>query len=185
MNAAIIWKPVPEWPGYEVSNTGLVRSVPRIGADGRKLQGKPLAPRTSRSGHQHVMVYRDRYRTPRAIHRLVLEAFVGPRPEGMECCHGDGNPANNNLENLRWDTHAENSKDRVRQGTHHETAKTHCKRGHLFFPENLTRSRRPGSRKCLTCERARAAASRYGTDIQSESTRYYIPILESAIGGTR
>lgn len=51
------------------------------------------------------------------VHQLVLEAFVGPRPQGMFACHDDGNPANNRLENLRWDTPAANSADKVRHGT--------------------------------------------------------------------
>ena len=50
-------------------------------------------------------------------HKLVLEAFVGKRPEGMECCHNDGNPQNNHLSNLRWDTAKNNQADRVRHGT--------------------------------------------------------------------
>lgn len=51
------------------------------------------------------------------VHRLVLTAFVGTCPEGMECCHNDGNPSNNRVENLRWDTHAENQRDRNKHGT--------------------------------------------------------------------
>ena len=50
-------------------------------------------------------------------HKLVLEAFVGKRPEGMECCHNDGNPQNNHLSNLRWDTAKNNHADKVRHGT--------------------------------------------------------------------
>jgi hypothetical protein len=53
----------------------------------------------------------------RRIHRLVLEAFVGPAPDGMEGCHNDGNPENNNLLNLRWDTHASNMADQLAHGT--------------------------------------------------------------------
>lgn len=50
-------------------------------------------------------------------HTLVLLAFVGPRPEGMECCHGNGIRHDNRLENLRWDTHQGNMADRLRHGT--------------------------------------------------------------------
>ncbi len=50
-------------------------------------------------------------------HKLVLEAFVGKRPIGMECCHNDGNPQNNHLSNLRWDTAKNNHADKVRHGT--------------------------------------------------------------------
>jgi hypothetical protein len=51
------------------------------------------------------------------LHRLVLEAFVGPCPSGMEALHGDGNGANNRLGNLRWGTHPENMADAKRHGT--------------------------------------------------------------------
>jgi hypothetical protein len=53
----------------------------------------------------------------RRVHRLVLEAFVGPAPEGEEGCHNDGNPANNALGNLRWDSHPSNMADQVAHGT--------------------------------------------------------------------
>lgn len=48
------------------------------------------------------------------IHLLVLETFVGLRPKGMQGCHNDGNPLNNNLDNLRWDTPLNNILDRDR-----------------------------------------------------------------------
>jgi hypothetical protein len=48
------------------------------------------------------------------IAHLVLEAFVGPCPVGMECCHYDDDKFNNELSNLRWDTHSNNLKDRCR-----------------------------------------------------------------------
>lgn len=51
-----------------------------------------------------------------AVHRLVLFAFVGPQPEGMECCHYDGNTTNNRLSNLRWDTPVSNQEDKRRHG---------------------------------------------------------------------
>lgn len=46
------------------------------------------------------------------VHRLVLEAFVGPAPSEHECDHIDRNPSNNKLENLRWVTHYENMKNK-------------------------------------------------------------------------
>lgn len=50
------------------------------------------------------------------IHRLVLEAFVGPCPPGLEGCHNDGNPTNNCISNLRWGTPASNAADRIKHG---------------------------------------------------------------------
>ncbi len=51
------------------------------------------------------------------VHRLVLEAFVGLRPDGLECCHEDGDKTNNRLGNLRWDTKLANAADKKRHGT--------------------------------------------------------------------
>lgn len=53
----------------------------------------------------------------KAIHRLILETFVGPRPHGMEGCHWDGNKNSNALSNLRWGTPESNYADRIRHGT--------------------------------------------------------------------
>lgn len=53
------------------------------------------------------------------VHRLVLMAFVGPPPTHRhQCAHGDGDPANNAVENLRWATCAENHADKLGHGTH-------------------------------------------------------------------
>lgn len=88
----------------------------------------------------------------RKVHQLVLEAFVGPRPEGFVGCHWDDDPSNNRLENLRWDTESANRFDSVRNGTHPEASKTHCIRRHEFTPENTYRQN-GGGRGCRTCSR--------------------------------
>lgn len=51
------------------------------------------------------------------VHRLVLAAFIGPCPKGMEGCHNDGNKRNNSRSNLRWDTRKNNVGDREKHGT--------------------------------------------------------------------
>ena len=63
------------------------------------------------------------------IHRLVLEAFVGPCPEGMETCHNNGVRTDNRLENLRWDTSSANNDDIVKHGRHWLASRSHCPRG--------------------------------------------------------
>lgn len=68
-------------------------------------------------GHVKVGLSKGNKKYFRKVHRLVLEAFVGPRPEGMECCHYNGDPADNRLENLRWDTSKGNTSDSIRHGT--------------------------------------------------------------------
>ncbi len=52
-----------------------------------------------------------------ALHCLVLEVFVGPRPDAKsEACHENGNPGDNRLENLRWDSRKSNAEDMVKHG---------------------------------------------------------------------
>ena len=50
-------------------------------------------------------------------HRLVAEAFFGPCPEGYYVLHGDNNPKNNKVENLRYGTPQENCADKLIHGT--------------------------------------------------------------------
>ena len=55
-------------------------------------------------------------KTWRTAHRVVMEAFVGKRPEGRECNHKDGDKSNNRLYNLEWVTKSENEKHAHRIG---------------------------------------------------------------------
>lgn len=51
------------------------------------------------------------------VHTMVLETFVGPRPDGMVGCHNDSDPRNNELGNLRWDTQSANILQAIAEGT--------------------------------------------------------------------
>jgi len=69
---------------------------------------------TNHSGYKVVSTSPSQSLRACQVHRLVLEAFVGPCPEGEECCHApDPDPANNNLWNLRWDTPENNAADKA------------------------------------------------------------------------
>lgn len=50
------------------------------------------------------------------VHRLVLETFVGPMPQGLQVRHLDGDPKNNHLVNLAYGSAKENAADRDRHG---------------------------------------------------------------------
>lgn len=158
------WRPVLGWEGsYEVSDRGRVRSVTRTKtfADGTTRTYKGRIRRDGKhgsQGHRGVTLWRDGRVTMRTVHSLVLEAFVCPRPEGMHACHSDGNPTNNTVGNLRWDTPSANQWDNVRNGTHHNGTKTHCKRGHPFDETNTLV--RVGGRECRTCRNKSNRASK-------------------------
>lgn len=146
-----LWKPVVGYEGiYEVSSFGRVRSLPRVDSRGRRVRGGMLTILTHPSGHQQVKLSRDGRTTQAKLHRVVLEAFIGPPAHGYEALHDDGNPANNNAGNLRWGTRSENMLDRVRHGTHHFANKTHCPHGHPYDEDN-TYVTSDGRRMCKEC----------------------------------
>jgi hypothetical protein len=174
------WRPVRGFEGYyEVSDTGIVRGVDRIDAGGRRWRGRVLSStRTDKDGYVQQTLCRDTGRRNSKAHILVLEAFVGPRPPGAVARHLDGNPRNNTLDNLIWDTSSENAIDRVTHGTHSETRKTHCRRGHPLAIPNLVASRLP-SRVCLACARAHAHLQRHpDDDLQEVSDRHYAWLMD-------
>lgn len=115
-----VWKPVPVdglSDMFEVSSHGRVRRSKPIDWRGRSSPvGFILKQRTLPRGYKQVALARyGRYHYLQ-VHRLVLWAFVGPPPSGFDCCHGDGNPANNHVSNLRWDTRLNNIDDTRRHG---------------------------------------------------------------------
>lgn len=107
------WRPVEGYEGlYEVSASGLVRSLPRYTTSGRILR-----PRANRHGYQAVQLSREGVVTNQMVHRLVAEAFLGPCPDGHECAHHDGDRSNNQASNLKWKTRSDNHFDKHRHGT--------------------------------------------------------------------
>lgn len=121
------WRPVVGYEGfYEVSSLGRVRSLPRIVFQNgnsmhlvkRNVSGRILkSANSNKMKHQAVLLCALGGRKNSLVHRLVLEAFVGPCPDGMECCHNNGDGSDNRVENLRWDTRKSNHRDSMRHGT--------------------------------------------------------------------
>ena len=182
------WKPIPGYEGYEVSNHGRVRSLDRTihRKDGRtrRLNGKLLKPAKNKGGYLTVGLWKDGKEKKKLIHRLVLEAFIGERPEGMETLHADGAPSNNKVNNLRWGTSRDNKADMVRHGRHRNARKDHCKRGHELTVKNRTRSHQgAGRRLCLACHRAHSYIQYHPElrdQLQEVSDRYYEAILKAS-----
>ena len=110
------WKPVVGWEDfYEVSDLGRVRSLTRTVHNGRGeyfISERIVEGCRDSKGYVKILLKRRNRRRQTYVHNLVLEAFVGPRPEGAECRHfPDKCPWNNSLENLSWGTSKENKAD--------------------------------------------------------------------------
>ena len=110
------YKPIPDWPWYEVSDLGNIKSC--WSSTLRKYsihEHGYRSVRLSRAGGKPKNFY---------VHRLVAQAFV-PNPDNLpEVDHDDTNPANNAATNLRWCTHKQNLAWAVeRNGKHWRTGK--------------------------------------------------------------
>lgn len=104
-----MWKVFPSDARYEVSSGGEVRraSTLRIRAPSTTPTGYRVIV-LSVPGKKHCGVY---------LHRMVMETFVGPCPEGEEVSHINGDRADNRLDNLVYETRKANHARKVRHGT--------------------------------------------------------------------
>jgi hypothetical protein len=108
-----IWKPVVGYEDfYSVSNHGRVRREKSIT---RGKAGTILRP-TRNDVYPAVDLCRDGKRQKQPLHKLVTEAFLGPRPPNMVVNHIDGVKHNPRLSNLEYGTHGHNAKEAYRLG---------------------------------------------------------------------
>ncbi len=125
------WRDIPGFEGYQVSDQGRVRTFLRRGNCTVRMGTEPriLKRHILPNGYHHLALYTGKGVHRRYVHRLVLEAFVGPPPPGMVSRHIlNNNRSDNRLVNLCWGTVSENIYDRVRHGTHQRGSRMSCTR---------------------------------------------------------
>lgn len=112
------WLDVPNFPGYQVSSTGIVRSRKICGRAFRlSNHWRILKQCRLRSGYMTVTLSRNGRLHPIPVHRLVLLTFRGKPKHGQQCRHRNGVRHDNCLRNLLWGTPLENHADKIRHGT--------------------------------------------------------------------
>lgn len=164
------WRAVVGYEGvYEVSDKGGVRSLPRHDRMGRPVKGGPLSTKPGNIGYPVVSLWKNGEGTTVTVHSLVAEAFIGPRPEGMDVAHRDGTRTNNSVENLRYLSRQDNLIEAVKHGTNWQTAKTHCPRGHMYSGSNLkVKQATPLHRSCRACTQERTNAHHTGREFDKK-----------------
>lgn len=116
-----VWKTIKEFPDYEVSNIGRVRSKARVvhRSDGRPLPLKAqlMKLRSHSKGYLRVWFRKGEKAYARLVHRLVAYYFIGPPPKGKPfVLHKDDNKDNNELPNLYYGSPAMNTRDAFLNG---------------------------------------------------------------------
>lgn len=107
------WGTIRSFPEYEVSNYGRVRS-------NQRRKPRILSPEISKAGYRRFHLYDRGVDFPMLAHRLVAMAFL-PCQHESKCMvlHGDGDPSNNHVSNLRWGDARDNFDDAMQHGTVH------------------------------------------------------------------
>lgn len=151
------WRNVVGFEGiYQVSELGDVRSL---------ASGRGRKSHVAGAGYRMIQLWSEGEATTRTIHSLVADAFLGPRPEGLDICHSDCDKMNNDYRNLRYASRSENLRDNVRNGLNQQSRKTRCSNGHPYSGANVKyRDASKRSRQCKACSQERSVASRAGRD---------------------
>lgn len=117
-----IWKDIPGYVGkYQASSYGRIRSLDRYvpcGSQGkgrRLLRGRVLKP-AGQKADPHLRVVLGHKANGACVHTLVALTFLGPRPEGADVRHLDGDPLNNRADNLSYGGRTDNILDVYRVG---------------------------------------------------------------------
>lgn len=152
-----IWKPVTGYEGlYEVSNAGDVRRCGNDALGRKRYIGRLLYKATIRGGYLRVILHGKAKKTY-TIHRLVADAFIGPRPEGCGVNHKNGNKTDNRPQNLEYCTQEENNRHaREVLGVRPPKGKNHWKA--IFNDADILRMRRMRKRGI----RVKEIATEYG-----------------------
>lgn len=112
----VLYRELEQHVGYRFGDDGSIWSRwKRAVGPGWVLsdEWRMIKPSLDKNGYPRITINRRAY----FFHLLILEAFRGPCPAGLEGCHNDGVPSNCRLGNLRYDTCKANLADRVRHGT--------------------------------------------------------------------
>lgn len=137
------WRVIPKHPKYEISNLGRMRRKNKHYYPQWPSQPTPeyrYYKGSYRGGY--IRLFRGRGKKTITYAHAVLEAFVGPRPVGMQCDHINRIKDDNRLVNLRWVTCSDNQRNRVYSPE--EMAKRSQRLSKLMKNRNQTRDPKTG-----------------------------------------
>lgn len=115
-----IWKDIQDYPNYQVSNFGNVKSKERYTkAKNNEIihrKDKILKTQTDTKGYKYVRLYNSNGFKVKKVHRLVAKYFISNPENKPQVNHIDGIKGNNHCSNLEWCTDLENKHHAIENG---------------------------------------------------------------------
>jgi len=100
------WRDVVGYEGiFQVSNFGRIKRISVRSSHSSRFVGRFRKPQKHNDGYLQIDLSRGHHQL---IHKIVMDAFVGPCPSGYEVNHIDHDRQNNCLRNLEYVTPKEN-----------------------------------------------------------------------------
>ena len=187
------WRTIFDFPNYEVSNKGNIRSKEYNDSLGHLRSSKKLKKQVNNCGYEYVILSskEEKHKTL-TVHRIVAKTFI-PNPEEKEDVnHIDGNKSNNNVNNLEWTTTQENIIKRYEigiDGNNYKRVSQFDKDGNLVgsFPSSYEAERITGISRthiggCCRGERLTAGGYVWKFEIEEPKKIEKIEIYEDEEG---
>jgi hypothetical protein len=114
------WRDLPDWPGYQVSSLGQMRSNKKPGPRSDPAPWKIIHGGFDKDGYRKFTLKRSTVQPFQHCIRMcstVATIFHGPRPPGFVATHLNGNNQDDRACNLAWRSQADNIADKVEHGT--------------------------------------------------------------------
>lgn len=96
-----IWRLINDYPNYEVSNLGRVKSM-------KFEKERILKPELLKDGYLRVKIYNDVKKNKFLVHRLVADCFIENKEKKKQINHKNGIKTDNSVSNIEWVTPSEN-----------------------------------------------------------------------------
>lgn len=124
-----LWKDIIDYPGYQASNLGRIRSHNKVTRSARSNErhwaDRIIQQKVGKDKCCRVDLWKDGKHKTLLVHRIVADTFIDRKMHtSLTVNHKDGNRLNNSIENLEWLSVGDNIRHGFENGLY--SCQTHC-----------------------------------------------------------